>query len=93
MLHEGKHGRTSPHACGLHHRKPRHRARRGEEVRREQIHRAQGPAGPPAPIRPLPLPSGQGGAGGKQGPAPHPRRSGDKEKVQGRVKLFSRFSV
>ena len=43
--------------------------------------------------RPQPILAGQGGAGGQQGPASHPRRHGHAKKIQGILKLFSTFCV
>ena len=48
---------------------------------------------PPAAVQPQPILAGQGGTGGQQGPAPHPRRHGHAKKIQGILKLFSTFCV
>ena len=63
-----------------------------KKVWRKQVHRPQGLAGSPAAVQPQPLPSGQRGAGGQQGPAPHSRRPGHAEKVQRILKLFRHFA-
>ena len=54
-----------------------------------QKHRPQGHLGAAAPIQRGSVQPGEGGAGGKQGPAAHTGRPGHPAEVQGRIAFFA----